>query len=245
MVVSASYVEQSNADFEFGALREANNYRAALVEEFSPYLTGRVLEIGAGIGQMTQLLRKVRTIEQLVAVEPNSGFCDRIRTVFRGQDLIEGTVTDVPLDQPWNCVVSINVLEHITDDMRELKAYRRVLRSTRGHLCLFVPARPEIYAPIDADFGHIRRYVKEDLTQKLEKAEFEVLKLRYFNFVGYFGWWWNFCLLRRRHFDPRAVSFFDRAIFPKVHWFETKVAQPNFGQSLLAIARAKSESLLD
>ena len=245
MTIPAGYLEQSKSEFEFAALREANNYRAALVEEFSPWLAGRVLEIGAGIGQITQLLRKVRNIEHLVAVEPNAGFCDRFRTLFRGQDIIEGTVKDVPLDQPWKCIVSINVLEHITEDLKELKAYRRLLRSTVGHLCLFVPARPEIYAPIDADFGHVRRYVKEDLAQKLEQAGFEVVKLRYFNCAGYFGWWWNFCLLRRRYFDPKAVRFFDQSIFPKVHWFETKVGSFSFGQSLLAVARVKWDGLPD
>ena len=59
--------------------------------------------------------------------------------------------------------------------------------------------------PIDGDFGHCRRYVKEDLAQKLEAARFEIVQLRYFNFVGYFAWWLNFCLLRRRHFDAASV----------------------------------------
>lgn len=243
MTVAASALQNETSEFEFAALREANNYRAALVEEFAPFLSGRVLEVGAGVGQMTGALRKVKTIEHLVAVEPNQAFCDRFRTVFRGQDIIEGTVRDVPMD-PWNAIVSINVLEHIRDDLKELKAYRRLLRQTVGHLCLFVPARPEIYAPIDEDFGHCRRYVKEDLAQKLEKARFKVVHLRYFNSAGYFAWWFNFCVLRRRHFDPASVSFFDRVIFPKVRWLESKMT-PSFGQSLLAIARVKWDDLPD
>ena len=244
MTIAASS-QSGTSEFEFGALREANNYRAALVQEFTPYLKGRVREVGAGIGQMSGSLRKVPGVEHLVAVEPNQSFCDRFRVIHRGYDIIEGTVQDVPLDMEWNSIVSINVLEHIQEDLRELKAYRRLLRQTVGHLCLFVPARPEIYAPIDEDFGHFRRYVKEDLIEKLEKARFEVVHIRYYNFVGYFAWWLNFCVLRRRHFDPASVSFFDRVIFPKVHWWETKVAKPSFGQSLLAIAKVKWDSLPD
>ena len=38
------------ANFEFAALRAAENYRRALVREFTPHLRGRVIEIGAGIG---------------------------------------------------------------------------------------------------------------------------------------------------------------------------------------------------
>ena len=142
MSIAATVTQTPTSEFEFGALREANNYRAALIEAFRPYLKGRVMEIGAGIGQMTSALRKVDEIEHLVAVEPNSSFCDRFRTIFRGQDLIEGTVHNVP-------------------------------------------------------------------------------------------------------FDPARVGYFDRVIFPKVHWFETKVATPSFGQSLLAIAKVKWDNLPD
>jgi len=40
-------------DFEFAALSEARNYRDALLREFAAHLRGRVLEVGAGVGQIT------------------------------------------------------------------------------------------------------------------------------------------------------------------------------------------------
>jgi len=106
-------------------------------------------------------------------------------------------------------------------------------------LCLFVPARPEIYAPIDGDFGHFRRYAKPELREKLISAGFEILNLRYYNFVGYFAWWLGFCLLKKRGLGPTSVRFFDRFIFPAVYGLETKICAPPFGQSLLAMARAQ------
>ena len=60
----------------------------------------------------------------------------------------------------WNAILSINVLEHIESDADELATYFRLLKPARGALCLFVPARPDIYAPIDKDFGHFRRYTR-------------------------------------------------------------------------------------
>jgi hypothetical protein len=72
--------------------------------------------------------------------------------------------------------------------------------------------------------------------RKLEKAGFQLVQLRYYNFVGYFAWWVSFCLLKKRSFDVAAVRFFDRAIFPVVHGLESRVCQPPFGQSLLAVA---------
>jgi len=227
------------ANFEFDALCAAQNYRRALVCEFTPHLSGRVIEIGAGIGQITELLRKLPNVGFLLPIEPDAGFCRQFRQGFPDQPLIEGTVDSLTDPGPWHGMVSINVLEHIHEDERELAVYARLLRAEKGRLCLFVPARQEIYAPIDQDFGHHRRYAKSELKRKLENAGFEIVRLNYFNCVGYFAWWLNFRLLRKRAFDAGSVRFFDRAIFPWVHWCESHVCPPPFGQSLIAVARAK------
>lgn len=229
----------ATADFEFAALREARNYRAALLQEFSPHLRGDIIEVGSGIGQFTEALVKQPSVRKILSIEPDPGFCRDFRERLPGQSLIEGTIDQVPHDQPWQAILSLNVLEHILDDEPELSRYQRLLASQCGELCLFVPARPEIYAPIDRDFGHHRRYTKQELRTKLERAGFEVVRLRYFNCVGYLAWWFNFCLLKKRSFDAAAVRFFDRAIFPSVFWFESNLCAPPIGQSLLAVARAR------
>jgi 16S rRNA A1518/A1519 N6-dimethyltransferase RsmA/KsgA/DIM1 with predicted DNA glycosylase/AP lyase activity len=58
------------SSFEFEALQAARNYRTALVREFAPELNGLVLEVGAGIGQITRELRSHPKGRSLVAVEP-------------------------------------------------------------------------------------------------------------------------------------------------------------------------------
>lgn len=232
--------EKANtADFEFAALREARNYRHALVREFAPHLRGRVMEVGSGIGQITELLCELSEVKELLAVEPDEKFCAEFRARLPKQTLWEGTVDT--LKEPWLCegIISINVLEHIGEDERELKSYSRLLQKSRGRLCLFVPARPEIYAPIDKDFGHHRRYTKPELRSKLQSAGFDIVRLSYFNWVGYFAWWMNFRVLAKRSFDVGSVRFFDRMIFPSVYWLESRIVAPPFGQSLIAVAQAK------
>lgn len=228
----------STDDFEFNALREANNYRRALLKLFAPHLHGNVIEIGAGHGQFTDQLRKVATIQSLLAVEPDARFCAEFRKALPGQPLVEGVVTSVTAPGPWNGIVSVNVLEHIRDDQEELNIYFRMLKQAHGRLCLFVPARQEIYAPIEIDFGHHRRYSRLDLKRKLESAGFKILHLHYFNFIGYFAWWFNFKLLRQRKFNSAAVRAFDRAIFPIGFGLESNLLWPPIGQSLVAIAEA-------
>jgi SAM-dependent methyltransferase len=223
--------------FEFEALDHARNYRQALVGEFTRFLQGNVLEVGAGVGQMTRLLIGLPAVQKVLAVEPDPRFHERLSHVIPEPQVIKGGVEQVQ-EGAWNAIVCVNVLEHIADDLAQLVAFYSLLKQQQGYLCLFVPARQELYAPIDRDFGHYRRYNRPGLAAKLRHARFSVVRVSYFNAPGYFLWWLNFKLLKNRRFDPAKVLLFDRFLFPLIHAVESKVVRPPFGQSLLAVAQA-------
>ncbi len=226
-------------DFEFAALNKPLNYRQSLVRDFSTYLKGQVLKVGAGIGQITGELNQVTAIKKLVSIEPAVRFYNRLCPTFPKNKTRQSFASDLPSDGVWNAILNVNVLEHIEHDEAELATYRRLLAREKGALCFFVPPHPEIYAPIDKDFGHFRRYTKPELRAKLERAGFQIAQLRYYNVVGYFAWWWSFCIMKNRGFNPCAQRLFDRVIFPAFHGFESRICAPPIGQSLLAVALAK------
>ncbi len=226
------------ADFEFAALNQAANYRRALLDEFAAHLRGSVVEVGAGVGQFSRLLEDQPEISRLLCVEPDPRFIGPLRAGLRRAEVREGASETIPAGEGWDAVVCVNVLEHIEKDASELARYHRLLAPRGGTLCLFVPARPEIFSPLDRDFGHFRRYTRPGLRARLEGAGFQVRRLRYYNLAGYFAWWLSFCLLKKRQFNPGAVRTFDRWIFPWVHALETRVCAPPIGQSLLAVASA-------
>lgn len=217
----------------------AERYRRALLAEFAPHLRGDIVEIGAGIGQNTPHLLQLPAVRQVVSVEPDPEFCAVFRRTYPALTLVEGTAADLRADRPWDALISINVLEHIRDDEAELLRYRELLAAAHGCLCLFVPARQEIYAPLDRDFGHHRRYSRPELAAKLAAAGFAARRLHYFNLAGYFGWWLNFCLLKKRSFSRLAIRLFDSIIFPPLHAVEKHVIRPPLGQSLIAVAEAR------
>ena len=226
-------------NFEFEALKHAENYRKRLLLEFGPHLKGDVIEVGAGIGQITTQVAALPSVKSVLAIEPDPEFCEMFKAGVPEIPLIRGTVSALNSDSEWNAIVSINVLEHIEDDVAELNRYAKLLSKREGRLCLFVPARPEIYAPIDKDFGHFRRYVKADMVKKLAAAGFTSIRLQYFNVTGYFAWWLNFCVLKKRHFEAGSVRFYDSIIFPVTSTVESWLPAPPFGQSLLVVAEAK------
>ena len=228
----------STADFEFAALSEAKNYRAAIVSEFAPYLTGRVLEVGAGIGQTSEAILSLPGIIELVCVEPDEGFQQGFRHRLPQIRLVAGTTTDIHSDEFYNGAVMVNVLEHIEDDVAELVRLHGLLSPVKGHLCLLIPARQEIFSDLDAHFGHFRRYDRSGLRKKLERAGFEIKLVSYFNFVGYFAWLMRFRLMRKMSFEIEQVRLFDRRIFPPCHWLESRICRPPIGQSVIAVAQA-------
>lgn len=229
----------ATADFEFAALWEAGNYRQSIVREFQEYLRGHLLEVGCGIGQMTREFQLLAAVNSITCVEPDKGFAAQHARDIQGARLVIGTVEDLPASTEADSIISINVLEHIEHDREEMVRYAKLLKNRKGHLCALVPARPEIYAPLDKDFGHFRRYTAPELREKLENAGFRLEKLHYFNLVGYFAWWFTFCLRKQRSFGIRQVRLYDRVIFPVVNAIETSVARPPIGQSLIAIGRAE------
>lgn len=221
-------------EFEFAALEKAVNYRRGIAREFRNILRGRVLEVGAGVGQFTGEILRHPGVERLTALEPEERFLRRIPEDPRLEAVAGTTGT---LDRPgyYDSLVSVNVLEHIGDDREELGRCSRLLKPG-GRLGLLVPARPEIYAPIDRSFGHHRRYTRAGLREKLETAGFCVDRLHYFNLPGYFAWWLNFKCRGVRTFDAGMVSWYDRIVVPVALAVEQSGLRPPLGQSLVVLA---------
>ncbi|MEM6599800.1 MAG: methyltransferase domain-containing protein [Verrucomicrobiota bacterium] len=221
-------------DFEFQALNQAVNYRKKSRDDFAAYLRGGVLEVGEGIGQFSAELDCMTAIKLLTLLEPDARFYERLRLKYNHHNVINGTAGSLQRAD-YDSIISINVLEHIKKDGKEIEVYSKLLKRG-GYLCLFVPACPSIYAPIDRSFGHFRRYTKKGLTSLLLASDLQIVDLRYFNITGYFLWWLNFCVFRKMEFGALKVRLFDKHIFPFTQAFESKVRLP-FGQSLVAIAR--------
>jgi len=225
-------------DFEFSALREAYYYPLAIVDEFRAYMKGHVVEVGAGIGQMARLFSQEPGIKNFTAVEPDPTFSAELSRQLPDLALVKGTVSNLDIENGCDAILSVNVIEHISDDLDELKRYKKLLEAKGGYVCILTPARPEIFSPIDSDFGHFRRYTRESISELLENAGFKVEKVYYFNFPGYFVWWLNFKILKNRSFNPVMVRLYDRLIFRYSNIIEKKLYYPPIGQSVIAIGRA-------
>lgn len=229
---------QASENFEFAALSEAVNYREAIAKLFSPYLKGDILEVGAGIGQMLSDVARLCRPQSITAVEPDPRFAAELQRNLPFARVWQGLEADLPASESFDAILSVNVLEHIEEDEKELLRWRKRLAPRKGDLCILVPARPELYSQMDLDFGHFRRYTKKELTRKLDASGFSNVAASYFNVAGYFAWLLNFKILNARHFNRTAVRSFDRFIFPFCQRIENAIGWRPVGQSLVAVAKS-------
>jgi SAM-dependent methyltransferase len=226
---------------ELDAMALAENYCRWIVDQWRPYLRGRVLELGAGTGNFSRFLLQ-ESIESLLLVEPAHNLFETLQARLGGDRRAAfrcGTLEDFRQelrDAPVDVAVSVNVLEHIPDDLRVLRGLKEVV-VPGGTVLLLVPALPLLYGAADETFGHVRRYTRAGLSERLQAAGLSIATMHYFNFLGAFAWFTAGRLLRRRTVTPAMVKVSDATLIPLTRLLERLVVPP-FGQSLIAVARA-------
>jgi len=211
------------------------------LEQFEAVLGQRILEIGCGVGGILELLGER---ERLVGLEIEPELAAFAAERFAGRPACDVFAADISkLDEAlrtrlaaerFDSIVSINVLEHIRDDVAALQTISEIL-IPGGHLALLVPAHMALYGAYDELDGHYRRYGRGSLRAALAHTDLEPLEIRYFNSVGAIGWWAQYKLLRRKVHGQGSFGAMKR-IIPLLRPLERTLAPP-FGLSVIALCR--------
>ena len=159
--------DYSYAGAELDLFAAAKTWKAYWASEIRPFLRGRVLEVGAGIGTNTRLLCEPG-LHQWTSLEPDAALAARLQqTIVDGalQDtcrVVIGTVRDLPPVPNFDSILYLDVLEHIADDREELSRAAALL-GPGGHLVVLAPAHQALYSAFDQAVGHYRRYSRSVL----------------------------------------------------------------------------------
>jgi SAM-dependent methyltransferase len=225
--------------FELELLATMPNYYAWIMEAFTPFVRGHVIEYGAGTGTISRLL--VPLADTLSAVEPSSNLAAALQAKFRDDSKVEVVRESLQNHAikvgaaTVDTVVMVNVLEHIEDDNQALAHIFRMLRPG-GHLLIFVPALQVLMSKLDVIFGHFRRYHRLELMQKVTKAGGEVEICRYFDFLGIGPWFVLNKVMGATAFNPRIVDIHDRFVVPVSRAAERMISPP-IGKNIILAAR--------
>ncbi len=202
---------------ELELFADARNWKRYYAARIRPYIRGDVLEVGAGIGATTRMLCSGRE-HSWMCIEPDPDLAHQLSSAVA---LLPGppvptvsscTIAELPANQAFDCILYIDVLEHIEDDHGELRRAAERLRPG-GYVVVLSPAHSFLFSEFDRQIGHFRRYDTKTLTA-VSPASTQLHKLFYLDSLGIMLSLANRLLLRTGFPTPTQVTFWDRFVVP-------------------------------
>jgi len=196
------------------SLSRARRFSRWMSDVIRPWVGRAVLEIGAGIGNLTVHLVPR---DRYRATDINGDYLAYLGNLALGKPYLEVgalraevTADFEPLAGSFDTVVCLNVLEHLDDPEVALRNFHRAL-AAGGRAIVLVPSGPSRFNSLDRALGHRRRYTREQLRRQVTANGFEVEALFGFNRTGVPGWRLN-GLLRRTSFSRFQLKVYDSMV---------------------------------
>lgn len=162
MAQSAAYEYVGN---ELTLFMHATNWKKYWSSRLRPFVQGRVLDVGAGLGATFDYLGEVA--QSYTCLEPDAALCEQLSARLASHPkpprVVCGTLHTLAAEERFDTIVYIDVLEHIEHDQQQLQDAMRLLERG-GSLVVLSPALPALFSPFDSSVGHFRRYTRRSLS---------------------------------------------------------------------------------
>jgi len=197
----------------------------------------RILEVGAGTGNITQFLLSKG---EITCLDISPKCVEALKKKFINSEKISVFLGDIcNLNGTWkgkifDTVICLNVLEHIKDDKKALSNMTILLKSN-GRLILLLPAYKWLYGSLDKNLGHYRRYESAEMCEKYRNLGLVLEKKMYFNLLGILGWFLNGKIIKRKILPSTQMRLYN-LIVSFFRPFEDFL-HPKVGLSLILILR--------
>jgi glycosyltransferase involved in cell wall biosynthesis len=209
------YMEDEYGSRILSELEHAPRFNRWMGKTLRPFVGDRVLEIGAGIGTLTnQFIPR----ESYVASDINPHYLRYLQSYCFGKPYLHVLKVDASktedfegLESKFDTAVMINVLEHVDEPEVALKNLWSALEPG-GKAIILVPQHPWLFGSLDQVLQHRQRYTPGQLESDLSNVGFRLEKIFDFNRVSVPGWWLNGKLLRRRKFSRVQIKLLDLAM---------------------------------
>ncbi len=216
---------------------KATIWRKYIFFQIKNYIKGNVLEVGAGIGSFTNNYKDLANSITLSEIDHNNLLF--IKKKFKKNDFIFTNVLTKNINDQFDTIMYLNVLEHIKEDSKELNEAFEKLRSN-GHLIILVPAHNKLYSKFDEAIGHFRRY-DLDFFKKIKIENSKLVKLHYLDSAGYFLYYLNKIFFKEEVYPSKLKIFIWDKLFTPITYFLDKILFFKFGKNILYIIK-KSET---
>lgn len=199
---------------ELHLFARADNWKSYFGQILKPYIRGDVLEVGSGLGTTTEYL--ISEAKSWRCLEPDAHLADQSRDSFKSKNLdvevVNGTLGDIEEGKLFDCILYIDVMEHIENDGQEIRLAASHLKKD-GILVVLAPAHPFLFTPFDKAIGHYRRYNKRRFV-RISPMELRLLSALYLDSAGLLASLGNKLILRRSEPTEKQIQFWDKTLVP-------------------------------
>jgi SAM-dependent methyltransferase len=221
---------------ELELFAKATNWKAYWASRLAPFIKGDVLEVGAGLGANTELLRSFSR-GRYVCLEPDSQLIRQLQIrlkVTSNVETLNGVVASLAPREQFDTAIYIDVLEHIEDDVAELDRVAKHIKPN-GHIVVLSPAYEALRSPFDEALGHYRRYNRSALVRCTPPGS-SVIRVDYLDSLGGILSLANRLILRQSYPTRSQILFWDSQVVSVSRRID-RLSGFRIGKSILGIWR--------
>lgn len=219
---------------ELELFRKARNWKLYWTRRVGPHVSGRVLDVGCGLGANAELLWTSK-VSHYTFLEPDADLLNEARNACpagrsSGASFVHGDSTAV--SGPYDTILYADVLEHIAADKQELSRAVALL-APGGQLIVLAPAFASLYSPFDRAIGHHRRYTRRTLAA-IAPDTLRSVRSEYLDGLGCILSLGNRFISRREVPTEAQIAFWDRWIIPLSERIDLIIGR-SFGRSVMMV----------
>lgn len=139
----------------------------------------RFLEIGCGTGFVLSGIAEAAPELDLHGSEVSSAGLPFAAGRVPSARLFQMDARQIPFEAEFDAIGAFDVLEHIEEDQVVLAAMRQAV-TPGGGILVTVPQHPFLWSETDDVAGHVRRYTRRELVEKVRRAGFRVERVTSF-----------------------------------------------------------------
>ena len=239
-----NYSDQVGYD-TLDSISQADRFNEWMFKTISVNTHGKVLEIGSGIGNISEYF--VKNGYRIALSDMRKEYCDLLDSRYSGEKNFIGVyqidIVDPDFDNKhmdlfgkFDSVFALNIIEHVENDQQALLNCMKLLKEG-GTVVILVPAFMFLFNGFDEGLGHFRRYHRKSLVKLFDLNRIPVISSRYFNAAGVLGWWFTGNVLGKKEIPSGQMKLYNKLVW--IFKLIDFVTQRFFGLSVIVAGKKK------